>query len=159
MGRPIFSKTLISPLNPEVTIVCPTAAAAFMAMSPARWASSLSWSALVFPPKPSRFKLGFTSASAAAVGGAIPKFLETLAVTSSRHWPVTLSYTSVRKQLQNRGMHRQLQGLTVFVKRRNRCLPFEVDPYGLASKKRQRNVGRTGAKEDGPSVESLDTLS
>lgn len=83
MGRPIFSKTLISPLNPEVTIVCPTAAAAFMAMSPARWASSLSWSALVFPPKPSRFKLGFTSASAAAVGGAIPKFLETLAVTSS----------------------------------------------------------------------------
>ena len=81
--------------------------------------------------------------------------ITSLSVTSPRHWPVTLSIASVRSQLRNRGMHRQLQGLTVFVKRRNGCLPFEVDPYGLASKKRRRKGEEEGAASD----EDVDALS
>ena len=85
-----------------------------------------------------------------------PEQIKSLSVTSPRHWPVTLSNTTIRNQLKNRGMHRQLQGLTVFVKRRNGCLPFEIDPYGLASSNKRRYRRH---KMDGPSEERVDDLS
>jgi anaphase-promoting complex subunit 1 len=70
-----------------------------------------------------------------------------LVVDSPRHWPIRLSGAHVRRHLGNQGMKYIRQGLTVYVKRKQGCLPYSQDPYGqrsLAARRRKGGGGATG---------------